>query len=44
MTKIYLGQDPDPDVFKRQIRIRTEIVQIRNTDIKYSNHTGSWAN
>jgi hypothetical protein len=28
--KIYLGQDSDPDVFKSLIRIRSNIVRIRN--------------
>jgi hypothetical protein len=38
LMKIYLGQDPDPDlepdpdVFKSRIRIRSKIVRIRNTD------------
>jgi hypothetical protein len=37
LPKIYLGQDtdpeldPDPDVFKSRIRIRSKIVRIRNT-------------
>jgi hypothetical protein len=29
--KIYLGQDPDPDVFESRIRIRSKVVRIRNT-------------
>jgi hypothetical protein len=29
--KIYIGKDLDPDVFKSRIRIRSKIVQIRNT-------------
>jgi hypothetical protein len=29
--KIYIGKDPDPDVFKSRIRIRSKIVRIRNT-------------
>jgi hypothetical protein len=37
--KIYIGQDPDPepdpDVFESRIRIRSEIVRIRNTDGTY---------
>jgi hypothetical protein len=31
--KIYLGQDPDLDVFKSRIRIRSKIVRIHNPDI-----------
>jgi hypothetical protein len=30
--KIYLGQDPDPIVFKSRIRIRSKIVRLCNTD------------
>jgi hypothetical protein len=30
-SKIYLDHDPDPDVFKSLIRIRSKIVRIRNT-------------
>jgi hypothetical protein len=29
--KIYLGQDPHPDVFESRMRIRSKIVRIRNT-------------
>jgi hypothetical protein len=29
--KIYLDQDPDPDVLKSRIRILSKIVRIRNT-------------
>jgi hypothetical protein len=34
---IYLGQDPEPDrdVFKSRIRIRSKLVRIRNTGFKY---------
>jgi hypothetical protein len=35
LSKISLGQDPDPDVFKSRIRIRSKIVRIRNTGKNY---------
>jgi hypothetical protein len=32
--KIFVGQDPDSNVYKSRIRIRSKIIWIRNTDWK----------
>jgi hypothetical protein len=37
-TKIYVGQDPNPDVFSIQIRIWSKIIRIHNTALTESSY------